>query len=90
MPRLLASLGIVVCSFSQLVAGGRPREPHGSCWSPARKAFAAPCGPGNEMCGPAWPTTKYHIMDTSCPGLSFSLPPPPLSLLSLFSLSLSL
>jgi beta-fructofuranosidase len=63
------ALATVPSSFGWVVsAGPPPREPHGACWSPERKAFTAPCGPGNEMCGPARPTTKYHIMDSSCAG----------------------
>ncbi len=67
---MLALAVTILLSLSRctLASAGNPREPHGSCWSPDRKSFKAPCGPGNEMCGPAWPTTKYHIMDTSCLG----------------------
>jgi hypothetical protein len=63
MRRLALGVAALVGSSSFASAGG-PREPHGQCWNEERKSFRAPCGPGNEMCGPASPQiAKFHIMD---------------------------
>ena len=67
MRRLALGVAALVGSSSFASAGG-PREPHGQCLNEERKSFRAPCGPGNEMCGPASPQiAKLHIMDRSCP-----------------------
>ena len=45
-------------------------EPYGQCWSAASRKYSAPCGPGNEMCGPpvsGSAALAYHIHDLSCP-----------------------
>ena len=64
--------GEQVCGLMRLAALGAvavaaSAQPNTSCWSDGGKV--APCGPGNEQCGPPLDPKsrpRFHIMDSTC------------------------